>query len=44
VELERERDELTRRGIGVAAISYDSVAILKAFAERRGICPTRARP
>jgi AhpC/TSA family/Thiol:disulfide interchange protein DsbD, N-terminal len=37
VELERERDELTRRGIGVAAISYDSIAILKAFAERRGI-------
>jgi hypothetical protein len=35
--LEESREELRKRGIGLAAISYDSVAILKNFADRKGI-------
>jgi hypothetical protein len=35
--LELSRDELLKQGLKVAAISYDSVAILKHFAERKGI-------
>ena len=37
MELEQNRDEFRELGLGIAAISYDSVAILHAFAERRGI-------
>lgn len=37
MELEQNRDEFRKRGLGVAAVSYDSVAILHSFAERRGI-------
>jgi len=37
VELEQNRGEFEKMGVGVAAISYDSVAILRNFAERRNI-------
>jgi len=37
VELERQLESMGRRGLGVAALSYDSVPILKEFAERRHI-------
>ena len=37
VELEHNRDEFRKLGLGLAAISYDSVAILHDFAARRGI-------
>ena len=37
VELEHNREEFQKLGVGLAAISYDSVAILHNFAERRGI-------
>ena len=37
MELQDRLGELTRSGIGVAAISYDSRDILAAFAEERGI-------
>jgi len=37
VELERGFEQLRRQGIGLAAVSYDSVAILKNFAARRNI-------
>jgi hypothetical protein len=37
VELQGRIDELNEAGIGVAAISYDSVEILATFAEERGI-------
>jgi len=37
VELESQRDALKRRGLGLAAVSYDSVAILKDFATRKKI-------
>ena len=37
VELEHNREQFAKLGIGLAAISYDSVAILHNFAERRGI-------
>jgi hypothetical protein len=37
VELERQRADYTARGLGVASISYDSVAVLKNFADRAGI-------
>jgi hypothetical protein len=37
VELERNKPEFDKLGLGAAAISYDSVAVLRAFAERRGI-------
>jgi len=36
-ELQQRSAELARRGIGVAAISYDSVEILADFSQRRGI-------
>jgi hypothetical protein len=35
--LEQNREALRKQGLGLAAISYDSEAILKNFAERRGI-------
>jgi hypothetical protein len=35
--LEHEKAEYARRGLGVASISYDSVAVLKSFADRAGI-------
>ena len=35
--MERNRDEFRKLGLGIAAISYDSVAILHDFAERKGI-------
>ena len=37
VELEQNRAEFDKLGLGVAAISYDSVEILHHFAQRRGI-------
>ena len=37
IELEDSRQELARRGLGVAAISYDSIQVLKSFADRRHI-------
>jgi len=37
VELDRTRDEFTRLGLGVAAVSYDTSEALHTFAQRRGI-------
>jgi AhpC/TSA family/Disulphide bond corrector protein DsbC len=37
VELQGQYEELQRRGIGLAAISYDSPQTLKAFSDARGI-------
>lgn len=37
MELQDQLDELTEAGIGVAAISYDSLETLSGFADRRGI-------
>lgn len=37
MELERTRAELAALGLGVCAISYDTVEIHRAFAERRGV-------
>jgi hypothetical protein len=37
VQLQQSLPDLKKRGIGVAAISYDSPAILEAFAKARGI-------
>ena len=37
MELQNRLEELRNAGIGVAAISYDSVETLRSFAERRGI-------
>jgi hypothetical protein len=37
VELEQNRERIRRQGLGLAAISYDSVAVLKSFADRKHI-------
>jgi hypothetical protein len=37
VELEQHQDQFRKLGLGVAAVSYDSVAILQDFAGRKGI-------
>ena len=37
MELERNKPEFDKLGLGIAAVSYDSVAVLHSFAERRGI-------
>ena len=37
VELEHEKEKFARRGLNVCSISYDSVAVLKNFADRAGI-------
>jgi AhpC/TSA family/Disulphide bond corrector protein DsbC len=37
VELEHDLPRIQAQGFGLAAISYDSVAVLKNFADRRGI-------
>jgi hypothetical protein len=37
VELERRREDLAKQGLRLAALSYDSVATLKDFSQRRGI-------
>jgi len=37
VELQSNLEKVRAQGLGVAAISYDSVAVLKSFTERRGI-------
>lgn len=37
MELNRNREEFRKRGIGIAAISYDSVPVLQHFAQRKGI-------
>jgi hypothetical protein len=37
VELEQQRAQYVARGINVASISYDRTAVLKNFAERKGI-------
>jgi AhpC/TSA family/Disulphide bond corrector protein DsbC len=35
--LEHQKADFARRGLGVASISYDSVAVLKSFADRAGV-------
>ncbi len=37
MELERHQQDFRKLGLGVAAVSYDSVAILQNFSERKGI-------
>lgn len=37
MELQQNLERLHKRGLGVAALSYDSVAVLKNFSERKGI-------
>jgi hypothetical protein len=37
VELEQNLDRIRKQGLGLAAVSYDSVAVLKNFADRRHI-------
>jgi hypothetical protein len=37
VELQRSLDDITRQGLSLAAISYDSPEILRTFAEKHGI-------
>ena len=37
VEMEQSREDLKQRGLGLAAISYDPVPVLKHFSERKGI-------
>ncbi len=37
MELESQREALRRRGLGLAALSYDSIAILKDFATRKKV-------
>jgi hypothetical protein len=37
VELQQNLEKLHKRGLGVAAVSYDSVAVLKDFSGRKGI-------
>jgi AhpC/TSA family/Disulphide bond corrector protein DsbC len=37
VELEQNLDRIRQQGLGLAAVSYDSVAVLKNFADRRRI-------
>jgi len=36
VQLEASLDEFTENGMGVVTISYDTVEILKSFADRMG--------
>ena len=42
MELHDQIDDLRAQGVGVAAISYDSVEVLGAFAERLGVTPKLA--
>ena len=37
MELEQNKDEFRKLGLGLAAVSYDSPAVLRNFAERKGI-------
>ena len=37
MELQRDLDRIQKQGLGVAAVSYDSVAVLKNFADRQHI-------
>ena len=37
IEMEDSKPELTRLGLGIAAISYDPVPVLKSFADRKRI-------
>jgi peroxiredoxin len=37
IEMEQSREDLEKKGLGLAAISYDSVAVLKHFADRKAI-------
>ena len=37
MELQQSLDKIHQRGLGLAAVSYDSVAVLKDFADRKGI-------
>ncbi len=37
MELEQNLPEIQKRGLSLAAISYDSAAVLKSFADRKGI-------
>ncbi len=37
MELQQKLEQIRKRGLGVAAVSYDSVAVLKNFSQRKGI-------
>ncbi len=37
LDLQRSKEECDRQGLGIAAVSYDSVAILADFAKRKRI-------
>ncbi len=37
MELQQSLEQIRKRGLGLAAVSYDSVAVLKNFSDRRGI-------
>ncbi len=37
MELERQKEEFRTRGLGMAAVSHDTVAIVHDFAQRKGI-------
>jgi peroxiredoxin len=37
VELERNLTSIRKQGLGIAAVSYDSAAVLKNFADRQHI-------
>lgn len=37
MELQEKLEEIRKQGLGVAAISYDSPSVLRAFSQRRGI-------
>lgn len=37
MELQQHLEQLRKRGLGLAAVSYDSVAVLQNFSERKGI-------
>jgi hypothetical protein len=37
VELQQNLEKMRKRGLGVAALSYDSAAVLKNFSQRKGI-------
>ncbi len=37
MELEKNKDEFRKLGLGIAGVSYDSVAVLRNFTDRKGI-------
>ena len=42
IDLNKNREEFARRGVNLVALSYDSVDVLKAFADKQGIGYTLA--